>query len=166
MRAVWKETLTFWCQRAGLAIKYAFSNVGCYFSLLSVHKDNDLYFTTNYNNVGGPSIIFNREKEIKNEDSTCRDGEARKSSERLQESGWYDSNILYPWAITQPMATGNYSRLVAVMVLRYKTVLVWQLTGRRGRAHQCAIHNCHQYRRLPADWFCSRTLTAFQFHCK
>ena len=44
----------------GLTMKYLFSNVpNVYFSLFT-EKDKDLYYTMKDNNVGGPSIIFNR----------------------------------------------------------------------------------------------------------
>ncbi|CAB4020669.1 Hypothetical predicted protein, partial [Paramuricea clavata] len=44
----------------GLTMKYLFSNIpGTYFSLFS-EKDKDMYYSMKDNNVGGPSIIFNR----------------------------------------------------------------------------------------------------------
>ena len=44
----------------GLTMKYLFSNIPkVYFSLFA-EKDKDLYYTMKDNNVGGPSIIFNR----------------------------------------------------------------------------------------------------------
>ena len=62
---------TFWKERSinmfkdgvsvpGLTMKYLFSNVaGTYFPLF-LEKDKDLYYTMKDNNVGGPSVIFNR----------------------------------------------------------------------------------------------------------
>ena len=47
----------------GLTMKYLFSNVpNVHFSLFN-EKDKDLYYTMKDNNVGGPSIIFNRYQE-------------------------------------------------------------------------------------------------------
>ena len=44
----------------GLTMQYLFSNVpNVHFSLFN-EKDKDLYYTMKDNNVGGPSIIFNR----------------------------------------------------------------------------------------------------------
>ena len=48
---------------SGLTMKYLFSNIpNVYFSLFT-KKDKDLYYTMKDNNVGGPSIIFNRHHE-------------------------------------------------------------------------------------------------------
>ena len=50
----------------GLTMKYLFSNIPkVYFSLFA-KKDKDLYYTMKDNNVGGPSIIFNRYHEKEN----------------------------------------------------------------------------------------------------
>ena len=46
----------------GFTMQYLFSNVripNVHFSLFN-EKDKDLYYTMKDNNVGGPSIIFNR----------------------------------------------------------------------------------------------------------
>ena len=43
----------------GLTMKYLFSNVPNIY-LLFTEKDKDLFYTKKYNNVGGPSNIFNR----------------------------------------------------------------------------------------------------------
>lgn len=57
----------------GLTMKYLFSNVpGAYFSLFS---EKDAYYTMKSNNVGGPSIIFNRYHEKGN--TPIREGEMR-----------------------------------------------------------------------------------------
>jgi hypothetical protein len=59
----------------GLTMKYLFSNIpGTYFPLFS-DKDKDIYYSMKDNNVGGPSIIFNRYHEKEN--SFMREVEAR-----------------------------------------------------------------------------------------
>jgi hypothetical protein len=56
-------------------MKYLFSNIpGTYFSLFS-DKDKDMYYSMKDNNLGSPSIIFNRYHE--KEKSFIREVEAR-----------------------------------------------------------------------------------------
>ena len=72
----------------GLTMKYLFSNVpNVHFSLFN-EKDKDLYYTMKDNNVGGPSIIFNRYHEtdktfIRNAEMTRKKSRAQ----TMQESG-------------------------------------------------------------------------------
>ena len=79
LEAIVKMISKFWKERdidifkdgvsvPGLTMKYLFSNIpDTYFSLFT-EKDKDLYYTMKNNNVGGPSIIFNRYHE---KDKTC-----------------------------------------------------------------------------------------------
>ena len=95
----------------GLTMKYLFSNVpSTFFSLLN-EKDKDLYYTMKANNVGGPSIIFNRYHE---KDKTfIREVQMRGKGEEpkpCQKVVGYDTNALYLWAIMQDMPTGKFSR--------------------------------------------------------
>jgi hypothetical protein len=95
----------------GLTMKYLFSNVaGSYFSLFS-EKDNDLYYTMKDNNVGGPSIIFNRYHE--KDKTNIRIVEMQKKVQEpkpCKKIVGYDGNARYLWAMMQPMATGQYTR--------------------------------------------------------
>ena len=95
----------------GLTMKYLFSNVaGSYFSLFS-EKDKDLYYTMKDNNVGGPSIIFNRYHE--KDKTNIRNVEMRKKGQEpkpCKKIVGYDANALYLWAMMQPMPTGQYTR--------------------------------------------------------
>ena len=61
MNKFWKERdIDMFKDGVSLTMKYLFSNVpNVHFSLFN-EKDKDLYYTTKDNNVGGPSIIFNR----------------------------------------------------------------------------------------------------------
>ena len=60
------------------------------------------------NNVGGPSIIFDRyhghEKDKTNIEMRKKGQEPRKKIVG------YDANALYLWAMIQPMPTGQYTR--------------------------------------------------------
>ncbi len=63
------------------------------------------------NNVGGPSIIFNRylEKDktfIRNAEMTGKNLEPKPCKKVVG----YDANALYLWAIMQDMPTGQYTR--------------------------------------------------------
>jgi hypothetical protein len=95
----------------GLTMKYLFSNIpDTYFSLFS-EKDKDMYYSMKDNNVGGPSIIFNRYHE--KEKSSIRKEEMRargKESKSCKNVVGYDANALYLWAIMQDMPTGQYTR--------------------------------------------------------
>ena len=95
----------------GLTMKYLFSNIpGTYFSLFS-EKDKDMYYSMKDNNVGGPSIIFNRYHE--KEKSSIRKEEMRargKESKPCKNVVGYNANALYLWAIMQDMPTGQYTR--------------------------------------------------------
>jgi hypothetical protein len=86
----------------GLTMKYLFSNVpGAYFSLFS-EKDKDAYYTMKSNNVGGPSIIFNRYHEKGN--TPIREGEMRakeREPKPCKKVVGYAANALYLWAIMQ-----------------------------------------------------------------
>ena len=61
MNKFWKERdIDMFKDGVSLTMKYLFSNVpNVHFSLFN-EKDKDLYYTMKDNNVGGPSIIFNR----------------------------------------------------------------------------------------------------------
>ena len=118
----------------GLTMKYLFSNVpGTFFSLLN-EKDKDLYYTMKANNVGGPSIIFNRYHE---KDKTfIREVQMRGKGEEpkpCQKVVGYDANMLYLWAIMQDMPTGQFSRRLEKMVLRKIGVERWQKSGWNGK---------------------------------
>ena len=80
----------------GLTMKYFFSNVpDTYFSLFS-EKDKDCYYTMKDDNVGGPSIIFNRYHE---KDKTfIRDAEMTRKNLKpkpCKKVVGYDANALY-----------------------------------------------------------------------
>ena len=61
MNKFWKERdIDMFKDGVSLTMKYLFSNVpNVHFSLFN-EKDKDLYYTMKDNNVGGPSMIFNR----------------------------------------------------------------------------------------------------------
>ncbi len=80
----------------GLTMKYLFSNVpNVYFSLFT-EKDKDLYYTMKDNNVGGPSIIFNRyhEKDT-NFYTQCRNDKKELKPKLCKKVVGYDANALY-----------------------------------------------------------------------
>ena len=70
-----------------------------------------MYYNMKDNNVGGPSIIFNRYHEkdkTKKQNLEMRaEGKEPNSCKKVVR---YDANALYLWAIMQNMPTGQYSR--------------------------------------------------------
>ena len=65
-------------------------------------KDKELYYTMKDNNVGGPSIIFNRY----HEEMTRKNLEPKPCEKVVG----YDANSLYLWTFMQDMQTGQYTR--------------------------------------------------------
>ena len=158
----------------GLTMKYLFLNVpDTYFSLFN-EKDKDSYYTMKDNNVGGPSIIFNRYHEkdktfMHNAEMTRKNIEPKPCKKVVG----YDANALYLWAIMQDMPTGQYTRRLESdgfkKQWRGKMAVEWL----EWQSFQRRIQIRHQYnntekrigaRRLPVDGFCSKTQTVYQFH--
>ncbi len=107
----------------GLTMKYLFSNVpNVYFSLFT-EKDKDLYYTMKDNNVGGPSIIFNRyhEKDKTNVRNVEMRAKGREPKPCKKVVG-YDANALYLWEIMQDMPTGQYQQWSVCTTIRRRWV--------------------------------------------
>ena len=110
----------------GLTMKYLFLNVpDTYFSLFN-EKDKDLYYTMKDNNIGGPSIIFNRYHEtdktfIRNVEMTGKNLKSKLCKKVVR----YDANAMYLWAIMQDMPTEMDSRS--------NGAVKWQLSGWNGK---------------------------------
>ena len=178
---------TFWKERSidmfkdgvsvpGLTMKYLFSNVAVtYFSLFS-EKDKDLYYTMKDNNVGGPSIIFNRYHE--KDKTNIRNVEMRKKGQEpkpCKKIVGYDANALYLWAMMQPMPTGQYTRRLESDEFKKQWSGKMAIEWLEWEAHQRRIQIRHEYnntekrigsRRLPVDGFHAESQTVFQFHSK
>jgi hypothetical protein len=74
-------------------------------------KNKDMYYSKKDNNVGGPSIIFNRYHEKEKSSKRKEQMRARgKESKPCKNVVGYDANALYLWAIMQDMPTGQYTR--------------------------------------------------------
>jgi hypothetical protein len=158
-------------------MKYLFSiNVAVtYFSLFS-EKDKDLYYTMKDNNVGGPSIIFNRYHE--KDKTNIRNVEMRKKGQEpkpCKKIVGYDANALYLWAMMQPMPTGQYTRRLESDEFKKQWSGKMAIEWLEWEAHQRRIQIRHEYnntekrigsRRLPVDGFHAESQTVFQFHSK
>jgi hypothetical protein len=160
----------------GLTMKYLFSNIpGTYFSLFS-EKDKDMYYSMKDNNVGGPSIIFNRYHE--KDKSFIRKEEMRvrgKESKPCKNVVGYDANALYLWAIMQDMPTGQYTRRLEEDGFKKRWSGKMAIEWLEWQAYSRGISIRHEYnntekrigtRRLPVDGFHAETQTVFQFHGK
>jgi hypothetical protein len=157
-------------------MKYLFSNVpDIYFSLFT-EKDKDLYYTMKDNNVGGPSIIFNRYHE--KDKTNIRNVEMRRKNLKpkpCKKVVGYDANALYLWAIMQDMPTGQYTRRLEGDNFKKQWSGKMAVEWLEWQAYQRGVKIRHQNnntekrigaRRLPVDGFCSETQTVFQFHGK
>ena len=160
----------------GLTMKYLFSNIpDTYFSLFS-EKDKDMYYSMKNNNVGGPSIIFNRYHE--KEKSSIRKEEMRargKESKPCKNVVGYDANALYLWAIMQDMPTGQYTRRLEEDGFKKRWSGKMAIEWLEWQAYSRGISIRHEYnnvekrigtRRLPVDGFHAESQTVFQFHGK
>jgi hypothetical protein len=160
----------------GLTMKYLFSNIpGTYFSLFS-EKDKDMYYSMKDNNVGGPSIIFNRYHE--KEKSSIRKEEMRargKESKPCKNVVGYNANALYLWAIMQDMPTGQYTRRMEEDGFKKRWSGKMAIEWLEWQAYSRGISIRHEYnntekrigtRRLPGDGFHAESQTVFQFHGK
>ncbi|CAB4021097.1 Zinc finger and SCAN domain-containing 22, partial [Paramuricea clavata] len=158
----------------GLTMKYLFSNIpDTYFSLFS-DKDKDMYYTMKDNNVGGPSIIFNRYHEegktsIRKEEMRAKG----KESKPCKNVVGYDANALYLWAIMQNMPTGQYTRRLEEDGFKKRWSGKMAIECLEWKANQRRIQIRHEYnntekrigtRRLPVDGFHAESQTVFQFH--
>ena len=160
----------------GLTMKYLFSNVpNVYFSLFT-EKDKDLYYTMKDNNVGGPSIIFNRYHE-KDKTFICNAEIIRKNLEPrpCKKVVGYDANALYLWVIMQDMLTGQYTRRLESDGFKKQWSGKKAIEWLEWQAYQQQIKIRHGYnntekrigsRHLPVDGFCPKTQTVYQFHGK
>ena len=160
----------------GLTMKYLLSNVpDTYFSLFT-EQDKDLYYTMKDNNVGGPSIIFNRYHEkdktfIRNAEMIRKNIEPKPCKKVVG----HDANALYLWAIIQDMPTEQYTRRLEIDNFKKQWSGKMAIEWLEWKAYQQQIKIRHQYnntekrigpRRLPVDGFCSETQTVYQFHGK
>ena len=158
----------------GLTMKYLFSNVpNVYFSLFT-EKDKDLYYTMKDNNVGGPSIIFNRyhEKDKTNVRNVEMRAKGREPKPCKKVVG-YDANALYLWAIMQDMPTGQYARRLEEDGFKKQWSGKMAIEWLEWEAYERGIKIRHEYnntekrigaRRLPVDGFHAESQTVFQFH--
>jgi hypothetical protein len=146
-----------------LTMKYLFSNIpGTYFSLFS-DKDKDIYYSMKDNNVGGPSIIFNRYHE--KEKSFIREVEARakgKESKPCKKVVGSHANALYLWAIMQDIPTGQYTRRMEEDGFKKRWSGKMAIEWLEWQAYSRSISTRHEYnnaekrigtRRLPVDVF-------------
>ena len=160
----------------GLRMKYLFSNIPkVYFSLFT-DKDKDLYYTMKDNNVGVPSIIFNRYHEkdktfIRKEEMTRKNLEPKPCKKVVG----YDANALYLWAIMQNMPTGQYSRRLEEDGFKKRFSGKMAVEWLEWEAYRRQIKIRHGYnntekrvgaRRLRLDGFHADSQTVFQFHSK
>ena len=160
----------------GLTMKYLFSSIPkVYFSLFA-EKDKDLYYTMKDNNVGGPSIIFNRYHEkdktfIRKAEMTKKNLEPKPCKKVVG----YDANALYLWAIMQNMPTGQYSRRLEEDGFKKRFSGKMAVEWLEWEAYRRQIKIRHGYnntekrvgaRRLPVDGFHADSQTVFQFHGK
>ena len=160
----------------GLTMKYLFSIIPkVYFSLFA-EKDKDLYYTMKDNNVGGPSIIFNRYHEkdktfIRKAEMTKKNLEPKPCKKVVG----YDANALYLWAIMQNMSTGQYSRRLEEDGFKKRFSGKMAVEWLEWEAYRRQIKIRHGYnntekrvgaRRLPVDGFHADSQTVFQFHGK
>ena len=155
-------------------MKYLFSNVpNVYFSLFT-EKDKDLYYTMKDNNVGGPSIIFNRyhEKDKTNDRNVEMRAKGREPKPCKKVVG-YDANALYLWAIMQDMPTGQYTRRLESDNFNRQWSGKMAIEWLEWEAYERGIKIRHEYnntekrigaRRLPVDGFHAESQTVFQFH--
>ena len=93
-----------------------------------------MYYSMKDNNVGGPSIIFNRYHE--KEKSSIRKEQMRargKESKPCKNVVGYDANALYLWAIMQDMPTGQYTRRLEEDGLKNGAVEKWRSNGWNGK---------------------------------
>ena len=152
-----------------LTMKYLFSNIYSPIFFLS-EKEKDLYYTMKDNNVGGPSIIFNRYHEkdktfIRKAEMTRKNLEPKPCKKVVG----YDANALYLWP------TGQYSRRLeedgfkkrfsGKMAVEW---LEWEVNRRQIRIRHG--YNNTERRvgacRLPVDGFHADSQTVFHFHGK
>ena len=136
---------------------------------IDIFKDGfkeDLYYTMKDNNVGGPSIIFNRYYE--KDKTRIRDAEMTRTNiepKPCKKVVGYDTNALYLWAIMQDMPTGQYTRRLESDGFKKqwsgKVTVEWLIQIRHQYNNTEKRIGAH---RLPVDGFCSETQTVYQFH--